>query len=101
MSLGGGVIQALGSNNYAFHWINSNWIDDEEKRFELTRKIIIGTAVKVNKLCLADECRLWAETEEFLDPLETFEPFWEQKERQARISLGQYANIQTNVTYAK
>jgi hypothetical protein len=102
INIGGGIIRARDSDGQKFHWspdVESS--DVFTTTFDPHTKIIIGTPIKINHTCLANERERWLSSGDLLENLGTFQGCWEAAERQAGIQAGQYVNLTYLETWAK
>lgn len=102
VNIGGGVIAAVDEDSRKFHWSPASQpCGSFAKTFDPCTKILIGSGIKTNVACLADENQRWLNSGELLENLGTFQGHWEAAQRQAGIQAGQYFNVSYLETWAK
>jgi ankyrin repeat protein len=100
--IGGGIIQAAGTEDKKFHWSrDAIHGTSDASPIEPNMKLLVGAAVRVNNNCPMDETQFCLNSEEQLENLGTFEGYWETAERQVGIQTGQYVNLAFLQTWEK
>ena len=102
VAVGGGFISMVDSRNLRFHWTRGKLPDSASKvTFEPCTIMRISAPISINEKCSINEAMYRESSFCALEPLGTFEVFWEARERQAGFQAGQYLAGTCSQTYQK
>lgn len=95
IKIGNGIVFASDLDNNKFHWSRNVSLEHLPRRaLDTLSKMVIGTSITINRTCIIDEKKCWANSTTFLEPLGPYGIHWELDERQLGIQLGYYATAQ-------
>ena len=102
VAIGGGFISMVDSRNLRFHWTRGKLPDSASPvAFEPCTIMRISAPISINEECSINEAMYRESSFCALEPLGTFEVFWEARERQAGFQAGQYLAGTCSQTYKK